>query len=84
MNPKPLLERAPRSLTLAEIEEKKVKGLCFIYDEPYTPRHHLKHKRTELYLMEIGDEDTEEESEAILMHLMYPYTPLLGWLPFRP
>lgn len=57
----PLITKTPRRLTCEEIEEKKAKGICFICDEPYTPNHHLKHKRDQLYLIEGGG-----DNEAIL------------------
>lgn len=62
-NQKPLLLKQPRRLTPTEIEEKKAKGLCFICDEPFTPGHHLKHKRAQLFVIE-GEEDSERKDEG--------------------
>ncbi|KAL8138141.1 hypothetical protein V2J09_004142, partial [Rumex salicifolius] len=46
-------------LTQAEMNERRAKGLCYQCDEPYTPDHYLKHKKTQLYLMEAEENEDE-------------------------
>lgn len=48
-----------RRLTLAEINEKKSKGLCFHCDEKYIPGHDCKKKK--LFLMLDGQQDVKKD-----------------------
>ncbi|KAL8159020.1 hypothetical protein V2J09_000557 [Rumex salicifolius] len=52
-------------LTPAEMSERRAKGLCYQCDEPYTPTHYLKHKKSQLFYLEaeeVEDEVALEES----------------------
>ena len=54
-------------LTQEEMSKRRAAGLCYFCDEKYTPGHFLKHKKTQLFVMEVEDEDelTPEEQEMI-------------------
>lgn len=43
--PKNTSDKAPRKFCYQEIHKRNNKGLCMFCDEPYTPGHHLKHRR---------------------------------------
>ncbi|CAJ2675682.1 unnamed protein product [Trifolium pratense] len=49
------------------MEERHSKGLCMYCDEPFTPGHQLKHRRTELMVMELDDDEPvlEELTHAV-------------------
>lgn len=49
-------------LTSAEMSERRAKGLCYYCDEKYTRDHYLKHKKSQLFMMEF-DEMEEEGSD---------------------
>ena len=59
----PYDQRMPprKLLSQAELSERRAKGLCFQCDEKYTPDHYLKHKKTQIYILEV--EDDVEESD---------------------
>lgn len=55
------------------MSERRAKGLCYYCDEKYTPGHYLKHKKTQLYIMEVdekeeffeaSDEQVQDETEG--------------------
>lgn len=55
------------------MQDRRSKGLCMFCDEPFTPSHQLKHKRSQIYVMECDDidstsddnsSDTEQETRA--------------------
>ncbi|KAG2310944.1 hypothetical protein Bca52824_022501 [Brassica carinata] len=47
-----------------EMQEQKRKGLCMYCEEPFTPRHHLKHRPAEFLFL---DADTEFDEEIALV-----------------
>lgn len=49
------------------MSKRHAAGLCYFCDEKYPPGHFLKHKKTQLSVMEVEDEDelTLEEQEMI-------------------
>ena len=51
-------------LTSAEMSDRRAKGLCYYCDEKYTPEHYLKHKKTQLFLLEY-DEMEDKQMELI-------------------
>nr|KYP74091.1 Retrovirus-related Pol polyprotein from transposon 17.6 [Cajanus cajan] len=55
--------RPSKSLTPTYMNEQRARGLCYICDEPYSPEHSLTHKKLEVHVMEILDE--EEVSEDV-------------------
>ena len=59
--------------------ERRSKGLCYFCDEPFTPEHGLTHKRLQIHVLEIEDEEegprpqqpdvnvvTEPDSESLI------------------
>ncbi|XP_010491426.2 PREDICTED: uncharacterized protein LOC104769009 [Camelina sativa] len=48
-------------LSQEEMSERRAKGLCFICDEKYTPEHYLKHKKTQVFMIEVEEEVGEQE-----------------------
>ncbi|KAF3542055.1 hypothetical protein F2Q69_00021094 [Brassica cretica] len=60
-NNKPLLSNPPQKrISFEEMQERKRKGLCMFCVEPFTPGHHLKHRRAEFLFMEADTEFDEE------------------------
>uniref|UniRef100_A0A453KTC8 Uncharacterized protein n=1 Tax=Aegilops tauschii subsp. strangulata TaxID=200361 RepID=A0A453KTC8_AEGTS len=51
-----------RRLTSAELLERRRQGLCFNYDEPYTPRHACPR----LFYLEVADYILEDAVAADL------------------
>lgn len=52
-NTKPLFSKTPRTYSALEMVDRRAKGLCMFCDEPFTPGHQLKHKRSQLLVMEL-------------------------------
>lgn len=55
-------------LSQEEMSDRRTKRLCYHCDEKYTPDHYLKHKKIQLYSMDMnGDEDDvfEDASQNI-------------------
>ncbi|KAL8139484.1 hypothetical protein V2J09_005505 [Rumex salicifolius] len=44
------------------MQERKARGLCMFCEEQFTPGHQLKHRRTQIYVMEC-DEEVDDEVE---------------------
>ncbi|KAG5407866.1 hypothetical protein IGI04_013985 [Brassica rapa subsp. trilocularis] len=60
-NNKPLIPNPPQKrISFEEMQERKRKGLCMFCEEPFTPGHHLKHRRAEFLFMEADTEFDEE------------------------
>lgn len=55
--PKPLLNKPQRTYSAIEMADKKARGLCMFCEEPFTPGHQLKHKRNQLIVLELENED---------------------------
>lgn len=62
---KPPLPTNRRTLTPAELSEKRAKNLCFWCDEQYIPGHKCKGKRPQFFHIEVADEDEEEVEELV-------------------
>ncbi|KAL8144068.1 hypothetical protein V2J09_017100 [Rumex salicifolius] len=60
-SPKLLTDKPARKFSYEEMQERKTKGLCMFCEEPYTPGHHIKHKRAQIFLMEADEEDPSDE-----------------------
>lgn len=58
---KPILGKAPRTFNATEMADRRAKGLCMFCDEPFTPGHQLKHKTSQLLLMEMDDDEAIDE-----------------------
>lgn len=52
---KPLFNRTTRTLTNAEIADRRGKGVCWFCDEPFSPGNHLKHRKNHLMILESWD-----------------------------
>ena len=60
--------RPGRSLSLAYMEERRAKGLCYFYDEVFSPTHSQTHKKLQLQVLEIDDADpTPVELEDVVI-----------------
>ncbi|KAJ4887324.1 hypothetical protein Rs2_27072 [Raphanus sativus] len=65
-NTKPIIPNTPhKRLSFDEMQERKRKGLCMFCEEPFTPGHQLKHKRSQILYLEaeqgeVSDDDDEE------------------------
>ncbi|XP_074265848.1 uncharacterized protein LOC141588299 [Silene latifolia] len=55
-------EKPLRLPSRKEMDERKVKGLCMYCGDPYTPGHHLIHKKPTLFW--IDTEETEHETNC--------------------
>lgn len=74
---KEVVKQPQKFLTQEEMSDRRAKGLCYHCDEKYTPGHYLKHKKPQLYSMEIDDEeffealeeDEHEEEEGDIAHI---------------
>jgi hypothetical protein len=40
--------------------ERRFKGLCYFCDEVYTPGHSVVHKKLQIHVLEIDDQDADE------------------------
>lgn len=60
-NTKPISEKPFRTLTYAEMQDRRSKGLCMFCDEPYSPGHHLKHRKAQIHLLD-GDDDESSDT----------------------
>nr|VDD52238.1 unnamed protein product [Brassica oleracea] len=49
-------DKPARKFSYQEMQDRRSKGLCMFCDEAFTPGHQLKHKRSQIFVME-GDED---------------------------
>jgi len=67
-NQNQLHQQPYRSLTPAFMSERRSKGLCYFYDEPFTPTHSLTHKNLEIHVLEVNDRpsDLEDLSQNFL------------------
>ena len=77
-NSKELVRQPQKFLSQEEMSDRRAKGLCYYCDEKYTPGHYLKHKKTQLYSMEIDDDEkffeadegvTREVTEGDIAHI---------------
>jgi len=46
-----------RKLTSTYMSERKAKGLCYFCDEPYSIEHSLVHKKLQIHVMEMDNDD---------------------------
>ncbi|CAL9223350.1 unnamed protein product, partial [Arabidopsis halleri] len=44
-----------------EMSARRAKGLCFLCDEKYTAYHYLKHRKTQVYMIEVEEELVDQE-----------------------
>lgn len=52
-----------RKYTYQEMQDRHAKGLCMFCDEPFTPGHQMKHKRSHIYVMEGDNDDSDDEDQ---------------------
>lgn len=50
-------------LSQAEMSERRAKGMCYYCDEKFSPEHALKHRKTQLYSMDVEEVEEEENWE---------------------
>lgn len=55
------MDRPFKTLTYAEMQDSRAKGLCMFCDEQYTPGHHLKHNKAQVHLMEGNDDESDKD-----------------------
>lgn len=76
--PKEMVKQPQKFLSQEEMSDRRAKGLCYHCDEKYTPGHYLKHKNTQLYSMEVDDDeeffeavdgDEQGEAEGAVAHI---------------
>ncbi|CAM8908644.1 unnamed protein product [Rhodiola kirilowii] len=63
---KPNTEKVPRKYSFEEMQDRRTKGLCMFCEEPYSPGHHLKHKKSQIYVMECDDDDEISDGEEVV------------------
>lgn len=71
--PKENSQQLREFLSNEEMSERRAKGLCYYCDEKYTPDHHLKHKKTQLFMInyeEVELEQQEAENEDSTVDMM--------------
>ncbi|CAM8880125.1 unnamed protein product [Rhodiola kirilowii] len=69
-------DKLPRKFSYEEMQDRRLKGLCMFCDEPYSPGHHLKHKRSQIYVLEGDDiDDAENNCEDTLISYVDPPQP---------
>lgn len=61
--PKSLADKTPQKYTYKEMQERRNKVLCMFCDEKYTPGHHLKHKRSQIFYIAGEEDDVLSEDE---------------------
>ncbi|XP_022553445.1 uncharacterized protein LOC111203725 [Brassica napus] len=61
--PRNASDKPPRKYSYQEMQDRRSKGLCMFCDETFTPGHQLKHKRSQIFVMECEDDDSSSESE---------------------
>ena len=54
-----------RNLTSTYMSERRAKGLCYFYDEPFTPEHSLTHKKLQIHVMKV-DDNLDSEGEDVV------------------
>ncbi|XP_074303743.1 uncharacterized protein LOC141638224 [Silene latifolia] len=59
-------EKPLKMPTRKEMDDRKAKGLCMYCGDPYTPGHHLIHKKPTLFWIETDDqEDSQDDFESL-------------------
>lgn len=56
---KPLFNRTNRSYATVEMADRRAKGLCMFCDEKLTPGHQLKHRKPQMFVLELEEDDGE-------------------------
>jgi hypothetical protein len=55
---KPSTSRTTRTYSAIEMAERRAQGLCMFCDEQFVPGHQFKHKRSQIMVFEIAEDDT--------------------------
>lgn len=50
-------------LTNEEMSARRAKGLCYYCDEKFSPEHALKHKKTQLFLMDVEESEPQQRED---------------------
>lgn len=65
----PVGGKSVHKLSQSELSERRAKSLCYFCDEKLTPEHYaLKHKKTQLFNIEMDDEGEGDEEESVFTH----------------
>nr|KYP63444.1 hypothetical protein KK1_018013 [Cajanus cajan] len=59
--------KSNKSLTPAYMSERRAKGLCYFCDEPYSQEHSLTHKKLQVHVLEVEEEEEELVESANLV-----------------
>lgn len=70
--PLPPSQRQTRTYSAHEMAERRAKGLCMFCDEQFTPGHQLKHKRSQLLVLEIDEDESPEEDSVDAAQVVEP------------
>ena len=54
---------APRKYSYQEMQDIRSKGLCMFCEEPFTSGHQLKHKRSQIFVMECDDDNNSSDGD---------------------
>lgn len=46
------------------MSERRAKGLCYYCDEKFSPEHYLKHKNTQIFLIDFAEGEVQYEEEV--------------------
>lgn len=51
-------------LSNEEMSDRRAKGLCYYCDEKFSPEHYLKHKKTQLFMIDLEESENQYEAEC--------------------
>lgn len=57
---KPIFNKTNRTLSNDEMADRRAKELCWFCDEPFSLGHHLKHRKNQLMILEMDEEEPLE------------------------
>jgi hypothetical protein len=58
-NHKQITPRSTRTYSAAEMADRRAQGLCMFCDEQFVPGHQFKHKRSQLMVFTLDDDDAD-------------------------
>lgn len=64
--PRGSADKPARNFSYQEMQDRRAKGLCMFCDEAFNPGHQLKHKRSQIYVMECDDESADDITDDVL------------------
>lgn len=57
---KHVFNHTSKTFSADDMADRRAKGLCMFCDEPFTPGHHLKHRKYQFTMLEMEYEPTTE------------------------